>query len=78
MDTTVLVALISFCGTAVGTAGGLIASARLTSFRLSQLEAKLDSQGKRIAKIPVMEEKIHGLSRRISVLEHEPAPVNFS
>ena len=34
MDNTVLVALIFFSGTLIGTLGGIIASGKLTAFRL--------------------------------------------
>ena len=74
MDNTVLVALISFSGTLIGTLGGIIASGKLTAFRLKQLETKLDIQSKSVAKIPVIEEKIQGINRRISLLEKDNSP----
>ena len=74
MDSTVLVALISFGGTLVGTLGGILASTKLTEFRLRQIETKLDKQGVSVAKIPVLEEKIQGINRRISLLENDSTP----
>ncbi len=71
MDNTILVALISFFGTLVGTSGGILASGKLTAFRLKQLETKLDLQSKSVAKIPVIEEKIQGINRRIILLEKD-------
>ena len=71
MDNTVLVALISFLGTIIGTGGGILASGKLTAFRLKQLETKLDLQSKSVAKIPVIEEKIQGINRRIILLEKD-------
>ena len=58
MDSTVMVAIISFAGTLIGTAGGIIASGKLTQYRLEQLEKKVDSHTNATAKIPVIEEKI--------------------
>lgn len=72
MSNTVIVSLISFAGTLIGTAGGIMASGKLTAFRLEQLEKKLDSQSKSVAKIPIIEERLHGLNRRISLIEREP------
>lgn len=71
MNNTIIVALISFAGTLIGTAGGIIASSKLTSFRLQQLENKLDSQSRAVAKIPVIEEKLHNIDRRILILEKD-------
>jgi hypothetical protein len=77
MDNTIIVALISFAGTLIGTAGGILASGKLTAFRLEQLEKKLDGQSKSVAKIPLVEERLHSLSRRISILEREPQKSYF-
>lgn len=71
MDSSIIVAIITFSGSVIGTAGGILAAGKLTAFRLEQLEKKLDVQSKTIAKIPVMEEKIHGINRRISILERD-------
>lgn len=71
MESTVIVAIISFAGTLVGTAGGIIASGKLTEYRLSQLEKKVDKQNSVTSKIPIIEEKIVNINRRISGLENE-------
>ena len=55
----------------MGTAGGIIASGKLTEYRLSQLEKKVDKQNSATSKIPIIEEKIVNLGRRISGLENE-------
>lgn len=77
MDNTIIVALISFAGTLMGTAGGILASGKLTAFRLEQLEKKLDTQSKSVAKIPIVEERLQSLNRRISILEREPQKSYF-
>ncbi|MBE6749899.1 MAG: hypothetical protein E7560_01885 [Ruminococcaceae bacterium] len=71
MDSTVIVAAISFVGTLIGTAGGIIASGKLTQYRLEQLEKKVDLQSKTASRIPVIEEKIVNINRRIHLLENE-------
>jgi hypothetical protein len=58
LESTVIVAIISFVGTLIGTAGGIIASGKLTEYRLEQLEKKVDMQTKLNSKIPVIEEKL--------------------
>ncbi len=42
MDSNVLVAIVSFLGTLIGTVGGIIATNRLVTYRLEQLEKKVD------------------------------------
>lgn len=71
MDSTVIVAIISFVGTFIGTAGGIVASSKLVNYRLEQLEKKMDTNTSATSKIPVMEEKIGNINRRVSRLERE-------
>ena len=73
MNSTVIVAIISFAGTLVGTAGGIIASGKLTQYRLEQLEKKVDSYSNVASRVPVIEEKIRNADRRILKLECENA-----
>ena len=42
MDNTVVVALIAFAGSALGTFGGILTSQKLTQYRIEQLEKKVD------------------------------------
>ena len=77
MDNTIIVALISFAGTLMGTVGGILASGKLTAFRLEQLEKKLDTQSKSVTNIPLVEERLQSLSRRASILEREPQKSYF-
>ncbi|MBQ8531809.1 MAG: hypothetical protein IJ432_00040 [Clostridia bacterium] len=70
-ESTVIVAIISFAGTLIGTAGGIIASGKLTEYRLSQLEKKVDSQNAAASRIPVLEEKINNINRRVGKIEKE-------
>ena len=73
MNSTVIVALISFAGTLLGTAGGIFASSKLTDYRLSQLEKKMESYSALTTRLPVIEEKIKNSDRRISKLERDPS-----
>ena len=42
MQIDIIVALIAFAGTALGTFGGIITSTKLTTYRIEQLEKKVD------------------------------------
>lgn len=70
MESTVIVAIISFVGTLIGTAGGIIASGKLTEYRLNQLEKKVDNLAGTTCRIPVLEEKVSSLTQRISHFEN--------
>ena len=63
MNAEVLVALLSFLGTLLGALGGIITSAKLTNYRISELEKKVDKHNNFAEKIPILEQ-------RIGVLEH--------
>ena len=74
MDNTVLVALLSFSGTLVGSLFGVLASAKLTNYRLEQLEKKVDKHNNFAERIPVLEEKIEAEGQKIEYLQkfHQP------
>ena len=46
MNDTVLVALLSLAGTLCGAFGGILTSSRLTTYRIAQLEAKVEKHNK--------------------------------
>ena len=66
MDVTAIaIALLSFLGTAIGAYGG----ARLTAYRIQQLEKKVDEHNNFARRMPVVEEQIKVINHRISDLE---------
>ena len=65
----IIVAIVSFAGTAIGTLGGIIASAKLTNYRIQQLEKKVEEHNSFARRVPVIEEKIAVANNRISDLE---------
>jgi hypothetical protein len=69
MDKTIIIALISFAGTLVGTFGGIITSSKLTTFRIEQLENKVDKHNGFGERIPVIEEQVKVINHRIDDLE---------
>ena len=64
MSGTVIVAVISFAGTLVGTIGGIIASGKLVNYRLEQLEKKVEKHNS------VME-RTYKLEGRMTEAEHD-------
>lgn len=73
MQKEVMVALISLAGTIAGSFGGVLASSKLTSYRLRLLENKVDKHNRFAERLPVVEEKIKVLNHRVEDLEHAEA-----
>lgn len=71
MNTTIIVSLISLFGTLVGSLGGILVSSKLTSYRIEQLEKKVDKHNNFAEKIPILSTKVDMLSERVEELEHE-------
>lgn len=65
MSDEILIAILSFAGTAVGSFGGM----RLMSYRIEQLEKKVDKHNNFAERIPILEEKIAVANHRIDDLE---------
>lgn len=68
MTDTIMVGLLSLAGTCIGSLSGQ----RMTSYRIKQLEKKVDKHNNFAERIPVIEEKIAVANKRIGDLErHE-------
>jgi hypothetical protein len=65
---SIIVGLLSLLGTCIGSWGGL----RLMSYRIEQLEKKVDKHNNFAQRMPVVEEQIKVINHRIDDLErHE-------
>lgn len=69
MDSEIVVGLLSLAGTLLGSLGGILAASKLTNYRLSQLEAKVDRHNRFGERIPVIEEKLKVANHRLNDLE---------
>ncbi len=58
MTSEILVGLIAFAGTLVGTFGGIVTSARLTNYRIGELEKKVDKHNAFAERIPLIEQHL--------------------
>jgi len=69
MPTEVMVALIGFAGSGIGTFAGIMASSKLTNYRIGQLEKKVDKHNTVIERTFILEEQMKVANHRIADLE---------
>lgn len=65
MDNDILIALFSFLGTLLGTIGGIVASNKLTVYRISQLEKKVEKHNNLVERMVKVEDSAKSAHRRI-------------
>ncbi len=61
MDNSIMVAVLSLVGTAVGSIAGILTSAKLTNYRIQQLEKKVEKHNCLIERVTAAEIKISKL-----------------
>lgn len=66
----IVVALIGLAGSALGSILGMLASAKLTSYRLEQLEKKVEVHNKVIDRVYKLEERTELQEEKIKVANH--------
>lgn len=78
MSETVVVAIISLTGTLFGTLGGIVASGKLTGYRIDRLEEQVKKHNNLIERVfkleehgAVIDEQIKVANHRIDDLEHK-------
>lgn len=70
MDSTIIVAVISGLCTLVGTLGGILASSKLTAYRIEQLEKKVDKHNQVIDRVYRLEQRDAVFDEEIKVANH--------
>lgn len=71
MTTEIIVSLIAFAGTALGSITGILAANKLVTYRLAQLEKKVEKHNSVVERTFILEEKMSVANHRISDLEEE-------
>lgn len=70
MSDTVLVAIIGLVGSGLGSLIGVIASSKLTQYRLEQLEKKVDKHNNVVERMYALEERVAINEEKIKVENH--------
>lgn len=70
MSDTVLVAVIGLVGSGLGSLIGVIASSKLTQYRLEQLEKKVDKHNNVVERMYALEERVALNEEKIKVENH--------
>ncbi len=78
MSDVVMVGVLSLAGTLGGTFGGILVSNKLTNYRVSQLEKKVQAHNNLVERtyqlegeLDVVHEQIRVVNHRINDLEHQ-------
>lgn len=70
MPIEIIVAGMSLLGTLAGTFGGIVVSSRLTTYRIEQLEKKVDKHNTVIERTYRLEQEYAVMDERIRVANH--------
>lgn len=70
MDNTILIALLSFAGTLIGTFGGILTSNKLTNYRIEQLEKRVEKHNNVIERVYTLEKEKAVFEEEMKVANH--------
>ena len=64
MEPTIVVAILSLCGTLIGTIGGIMASNKLTNYKIDELKEKVNKHNNLI-------DRMYKIETRVTLIEDE-------
>ena len=63
----IIIAIISLCGTAIGTFGGIRTSNKLTNYKIDELTKKVEKHNNLIERMYKIEERVTVLEKRSEI-----------
>ena len=69
MQAEIMIALIGLGGSVIGSFGGILVSAKLTTYRLAQFEKKVDKHNSVVERTFILEEQMKVTKHRLNDLE---------
>lgn len=78
MSEAIIVALLGFAGTLLGSLFGVLAAQKLTQYRLAQLEEKVNKHNNLVERTYILEGKVEECQHDIRDLKayHQPKSIN--
>ena len=71
MSSEVIVALVSFAGTAIGSITGVLTANKLSNYRISQLEEKVAKHNNLVERMATAEQSVKSAHKRITEIKEE-------
>ena len=71
MVATILTIVIPLCGTVIGSVAGIMTSTRMTTYRIDQLERKVDKHNDVIERVAIIENDESAQWKRIDELRND-------
>ena len=71
MSPEIIVGILSLLGTLAGSLLGVLTANKLTNYRISQLEAKVDKHNTLVERMAVVERDVKSAHKRIDALQAE-------
>ena len=71
MQGEIMVAILSACGTLIGSVGGIMTSNKLTGYRIEQLEKKVEKHNNLIERMYKCEDRLNIMDHDIADLKEE-------
>ena len=71
MSSEVIVALVSFAGTAIGSITGVLTANKLSNYRISQLEEKVAKHNNLVERMATAEQSVKSARKRIKGIKEE-------
>ena len=68
MSQEIVVALLAFLGTCVGTLGGILAASKLTNYRIEQLEKKVEKHNSVVERTFKREGEVSELQHKVDYM----------
>lgn len=65
MQPELIIGLLSLCGTVIGTFGGILASNKLTNYKIDELSKRVDKHNNLIERMYEVEEQIEIIKEKI-------------
>lgn len=73
MSIEIVIALISFAGTIIGSFGGIFAASKLSNYRIEQLEKKVDKHNNLIERVYRIEQQEAVFANKLKIADHRIA-----